>query len=110
MVLARTIVCSVLIAGMFVCATPVMAMSGVSDRHDAWHACLTDAFTLRAALSGRSLAAETALRECRESETAYFAVLSASPLVDAEDVDRIRPAIVVRARTWLLSGSTISSL
>ncbi|GEO98660.1 hypothetical protein [Methylobacterium haplocladii] len=109
MVSARTIARTALIACLM-SAGPVMAEGSVSDRHDAWHACLTDAFTLRAALSGRALAAETALRECRESETAYLSALSASPLIDEEDVTRVRPALLVRARTWLLTGKTSRSL
>lgn len=110
MVSARTISRSVLFACVIGCAAPVLAQGGVSDRHDAWRACLADAFTLRAALSGRTSAAEAALGECRESETAYLSALSSSPLVDEDDVTRVRPALLVRARTWLLSGKTSRSL
>lgn len=91
-------------------AGSALAEGSVSTRHDAWHSCLVDAFTLRATLSGRDLAAETALRECRESETAYLSALSGSPLVDEEDVSRVRPALLVRARTWLLSAKPSRSL
>jgi hypothetical protein len=110
MVSVGTIVRLVIITGTLAAAAPAMAESSVSDRHDAWRACLSDAFSLRAALSGQTLAAEAAIRECRDSETAYLSALSTSPLVDEEDVTRVRPALLVRARTWLLSGKTSRSL
>ena len=77
---------------------------GVADRHGAWRACLHRNFALQAALSSRVIAADAALRTCRPSEQAYLAALSTSPLVDDEDVARVRPALLLRAKGWLLEG------
>jgi hypothetical protein len=110
MLSARAIAPVLLAASLFACAAPACAETSVSERHDAWRGCLSDAFNLRAALSSRSLAADSALRECRDSEAAYLSALSHSPLVDEEDVERVRPALLVRARGWLLSGKPSRSL
>lgn len=80
------------------------AETPVGAQHAAWKSCLHDSFALQAALSGRSVAADTALRDCRAAETTYLSALSASPLVDDEDVSRVRPALLARARGWLLGG------
>ncbi len=76
--------------------------SPVANLHAAWQSCLRDAFSLKASLSSPSLAADAALRECRPSETAYLDTLSLSPLLDEEDVAKARPALVARARLWLI--------
>ncbi|GLS43639.1 hypothetical protein [Methylobacterium brachythecii] len=110
MVSVGTIARLVILAGSLATAAPALAGGSVGDRHDAWRACLSDAFKLRAALSGKALAAESAIRECRDSETAYLSALATSPLVDDEDVTRVRPALLVRARTWLLSGKISRNL
>jgi hypothetical protein len=110
MVSARAIAPVIAVTGLLACVAPALAETSVGERHEAWRSCLSDAFNLQAALSSRSLAADSALRECRDSETAYLSALSHSPLVDDEDVDRVRPALLVRARTWLLSGKPSRSL
>ena len=89
-------------APLAVRAEPGKAASG----HAAWHECLRDAYALRASLTGEDLAADAALRACRGVETAYLASLSASPLLDDEDVARVRPALVLRARDWLTGRRT----
>ncbi|GEP11579.1 hypothetical protein [Methylobacterium gnaphalii] len=98
------------VASLLAAAAPALAETSVGERHEAWRGCLSDAFTLRATLSSRALAADMALRECRDSETAYLSALSQSPLVDEDDVDRVRPALLIRARTWLLTTKTSRSL
>jgi hypothetical protein len=81
---------------------PAQADGEVAALHSAWRGCLHRTFGLQAALTGRALAADTALRSCRESESAYLTALAASPLVDGDDVARVRPALLQRARGWLL--------
>ncbi|MDO9427442.1 MAG: hypothetical protein Q7T93_11490 [Methylobacterium sp.] len=78
----------------------------VADRHAAWRGCLHRAFTLQAALTARPRAAEASLHACQDREAAYLSALSASPLVDGDDVARVRPALLQRARGWLLTGGT----
>lgn len=95
---------------MIVAAGSARAETPVSAQHSAWKSCLHDSFALQAALSGRIVAADTALRDCREAESAYLAALSASPLVDDEDVSRVRPALLARARGWLLGGERSRAL
>ena len=80
------------------------AAPGVADLHGTWRACLHRNFTLQVALSSRVIAADVALRTCRPSEQAYLTALSASPLVDDDDVARVRPALLLRAKGWLLDG------
>lgn len=91
-------------------ANEARAGTPVEFRHQAWRSCLASAFTLRATLASPLLAADAALGECRENETAYLAALSASPLVDEDDVARARPTLLVRAKTWLLTGRPQHSL
>jgi len=90
--------------GLALLATATAARADTPEgiRYGAWQVCLRQSFDERAALSGRGLAADAALRECRDSEGAYLAALSASPLLDGEDVSRARPALLARARIWLL--------
>jgi len=76
----------------------------VAERHASWRACLNRNFALEVALSSRVIAADAALRTCRPSEQAYLAALAGSPLVDGDDVARVRPALLLRARGWLLDG------
>ncbi|WP_336485886.1 hypothetical protein [Methylobacterium nigriterrae] len=78
------------------------AAGEVADLHGAWRGCLHRSFGIQAALTSRLLAADMALRACREAEGAYLTALSASPLVDGDDVARVRPALVMRAKDWLL--------
>jgi hypothetical protein len=82
-------------------AEPPAPVSDAAASHAAWHDCLRQAYGLRATLSGRDLAADAALRACRGAENAYLAALSTSPLLDADDVTRVRPALVIKARAWL---------
>ena len=87
------------------------AMAGeAADRHAAWQGCLSRNFSVQAAMTGRTLAADAALRNCRGAETAYLTALSASPLLDPEDVARARPALLVRARNGLVARTTIPDL
>ena len=83
---------------------------GVADLHDTWRGCLHRTFALQSALTSRTLAADTALRTCRGSEMAYLAALSTSPLVDGDDVARVRPALLERARGWLLGAQAARPL
>ncbi|VUF11338.1 hypothetical protein [Methylobacterium dankookense] len=71
-------------------------------RHAAWQGCLNSNFGIQSRLTGRMLAADAALRACREAEQAYLDALASSPLVDAEEAVQARPALVARARGWLL--------
>lgn len=94
-----------LLAALSLCllaALPARAESAVGAQHSAWQTCLHDAYALKASLSSPALAADSALRECRDRESAYLSALSTSPLVDDEDVTRVRPALLARARLWLL--------
>jgi hypothetical protein len=91
------------LAGSLALCLAGVAQAGDAGRHYAsWRGCLDRNFALQATLSGRTLAADAALRICRETETAYLAALSASPLLDADEADQARPALVARARGWLL--------
>ena len=90
-----------LAASTAVRAEPAAPVSGAAASHAAWHDCLRQAYALRSALSGSELAADAALRNCRDAESAYLAALSTSPLLDADDVTRVRPALVIKARAWL---------
>ena len=94
----------ILLAGGASAGTPVDA------RFQAWRGCLAGAFTLGASLSGAELAADSAFKECREDERAYLSALSATPLVDEEDVARARPALLVRTKQWLLTARANRSL
>jgi hypothetical protein len=95
------------LAGTLPGLAPVPAAAGgVADLHGAWRGCLHRSFGLQASLSGRMLAADAALRSCRGAEDAYLAALSASPLLDVEDVGRVRPALLMRAKDWLLGRRT----
>ena len=99
----RTIASAALLV-IALAASPAGAESRTGDRHAAWQSCLAQAFSLQAALSSRALAADSALRDCRDSEQAYLAALGTSPLVDEEDVARIRPTLLARARSQLLGA------
>lgn len=79
----------------------------VAARHTAWRGCLHEVFAAQTALTSRTFAADGALRACREPEGAYLAALASSPLLDGEDVARVRPALIERAKDWLL-GRTVS--
>ncbi len=73
-----------------------------ADRHAAWRGCLDRNFGLQAVLTSRVLAADAALRACRTAERAYLDALAASPLIDGDETEEARPALVARARLWLL--------
>lgn len=93
---------------------PVVASGPRSDDvaalHAAWQGCLHRSFGLRASLTSPNLAADDALRACRGPEEAYLAALSVSPLLDDADVTRVRPALLARARGWLLGQRPSRSL
>ncbi|AWN34840.1 hypothetical protein [Methylobacterium radiodurans] len=94
---------SLCLAGSLMLCLAGAAEAGEAGRHYAsWRGCLDRNFALQAALTSPSLAADAALRICRETETAYLAALAASPMVDADEADQARPALVARARGWLL--------
>jgi len=75
-----------------------------ADRHADWRGCLHRSFALEAPHLTRTRAAEAALRACQGDEAAYLTALSASPLLDGDDVARVRPALLLRARGWLIAG------
>ena len=99
--LARTALVGLMLAASAPCATRAWA-NEASERHQSWRGCLDRNFGLQATLTGRILAADSALRACREAEAAYLAALSASPLLDDDEVAEARPALVARTRVWLL--------
>lgn len=91
-------------------AAQAEAAGEVAARHSAWRGCLHRTFGVQSALTGRTLAADAALKHCHESESAYLTALAASPLVDGDDVARVRPALLQRARGWLLGRGPSPSL
>lgn len=96
---------------LFSCLNVGTASAGeVADLHDAWRGCLHRTFGFQAPLTNRTLAADLALRTCRNSEESYLTALSGSPLVDGDDVARVRPALVQRAKGWLLGGQASNRL
>ncbi|MCJ2043473.1 hypothetical protein MKK58_02775 [Methylobacterium sp. J-078] len=103
---ALSVLCLILFSG----SASAEGQPGVADRHVAWRACLHRNFALQVALSSRVIAADSALRACRPSEQAYLAALSTSPLVDGDDVARVRPALILRAKGWLLDGGATRPL
>ena len=90
-----------LLALVAVAPAPVHAGEARS-RYASWHGCLDRNFGLRAAIGSRPLAAEAALGACREPERAYLAALAASPLLDEDDAQQARTALIERARARLL--------
>lgn len=97
----RLAVLTTLLAGLSI--GPAVA-GDVAEFHSSWRDCLDRSFGFQVALTSRTLAADTALRACRHGEDAYLDALSTSPLVDGDDVARVRPALLQRARGWLLGG------
>lgn len=83
---------------------PARAASDTEMRHEIWRDCLSRNFRIQAALTERDLAADAALRACRGPEDAYLAALTASPLLDEEDVARARPLLAGRIRAWLVGS------
>ena len=95
-------------AGSIVAATLALSLgapaqaSEVGERHAAWQGCLNRNFGIQSLLTSRTLAVDAALGACRDAERAYLAALSASPLLDADEAAEARPALLARARGWLL--------
>ncbi|WP_091970324.1 hypothetical protein [Methylobacterium gossipiicola] len=88
------------------CGYPGFARAGeAADLHAAWRGCLQRSFAAQAAQTSRADAVEASLRACRTREAAYLAALSTSPLLDDEDVARARPALIQKAKGWLLAGA-----
>lgn len=86
---------------------PATARAGdAASAHMSWSRCLNHAFVERASVTGRDLAADAALRACRGEEGAYLTALSASPLLDGDDIAQARPELVARARAALLETLT----
>ncbi|MCJ2015280.1 hypothetical protein [Methylobacterium sp. J-076] len=84
---------------------PAAALAGdAAAAHSSWKSCLDHAYVSRAAVTGQDLAAAAALRACRGEETAYLSALSASPLLDGDDIAQARPELVARARAALTTG------
>ncbi|MDR7035608.1 MULTISPECIES: hypothetical protein [Methylobacterium] len=96
----RFLACSVL--GAWLAGAFPAGAGDAADRHQAWQGCLHRSFTVQAALTSRTLAADAALRACKDAEAAYLSALGTSPLLDGDDVARVRPALLLRARGWLL--------
>ncbi|MCC0806239.1 hypothetical protein FPV16_08435 [Methylobacterium sp. W2] len=91
------------------CTAPASARdSDVGALHASWRGCLHRNFGLQALVTSRTLAVESAVKSCRASEAAYLAALSTSPLVDDEDVSRVRPALIQRAKGWLLQQASVT--
>ncbi len=89
---------------------PARADESAGTRHAAWQSCLDDAFAEQARTTSRSYAATKAVANCREPEAAYLAALSTSPMLDGEDVARMRPALIARARERLIGLPRLSAL
>lgn len=85
-------------------ASSQAAAGDAEMRQDSWRGCLRRHFALQASLTGRDLAADAAFHACRDAEDAYLAALSASPLLDIDDVARARPALSGRVRAWLVGN------
>lgn len=98
-------VCALLLAVSI--GVPGGAWAGdAADRHATWRGCLHRTFAIETARSARIRAADASLRACEADEAAYLTALSTSPLLDGDDVARVRPALIQRARGWLLAGGT----
>ncbi|MBO1018430.1 hypothetical protein IPV08_00405 [Methylobacterium sp. SD274] len=82
--------------------------SEVATLHSSWRGCLQRHFGLQTVLTSRTFAAESAVKSCRGSEAAYLAALSTSPLLGDEDVSRVRPALIQRAKGWLLQKASVT--
>ena len=91
-------------------AAPARSDESAGARHAAWQSCLDGAFAEQARTTSRSYAATKAVSNCREPEEAYLAALSVSPMLDGEDVARIRPALIARARERLIGLPRLSAL
>ncbi|MEH3118123.1 MAG: hypothetical protein PGN25_11155 [Methylorubrum populi] len=91
-------------------AAPARAETPEGARHAAWQVCLDEAFADHARTTSRSFAATKAVATCRDREEAYLGALAGSPLLDGEDVARIRPALVARARDRLMGERRFSAL
>lgn len=94
----------------FLGAAPACAAESAGSRHAAWQTCLDATFAEQARTASRSFAATKAVSTCREPEEAYLAALSTSPMLDGEDVARIRPALIARARERLIGLPRLSAL
>ncbi|QIJ74616.1 hypothetical protein GU700_08515 [Methylobacterium sp. NI91] len=91
-------------------AVPARAESPEGVRHAAWQSCLDEAFSEQVRTTSRSFAATKAVTTCRDREEAYLGALAGSPLLDDEDVARIRPALIARARDRLMGERRFSAL
>ena len=69
-----------------------------ASTHRSWTDCLGRSYVSGIAYTGRDLAADAAFRACRGEESAYLEALSASPLLDSDDIAQTRPELVARAR------------
>ncbi|GJD44961.1 hypothetical protein AFCDBAGC_2830 [Methylobacterium cerastii] len=90
-----------LATGLLAAASPVKA-GEAGTRYASWHGCLDRHFGLQATIGSRPLAADAAIGACREPERAYLSALAASPLLDADDAQQARAALVAQARARLL--------
>ena len=94
-------------AMMALALAPVAAQAGdAASAHLSWSRCLDRAYGERAAVTGRDLAADAAIRACRVEESIYLTALSSSPLLDGDDIAQARPDLVARARAALLDAVT----
>ncbi len=96
---------TILVAMLLAAALCARAAAGEAEaRQGLWRDCLSRNFDLHVALTGRDLAADAAFQTCRVAETAYLAALIDSPLLDDDDVARVRPALAGRIRAWLVGS------
>lgn len=103
----RKVLSAALFAACALALAPASARAGdAATAHQTWQDCLGHAYVTGVAYTGRDLAADAAFRSCRGEEAAYLTALSASPLLDGDDIAQARPELVARARTQLLVSVT----
>jgi hypothetical protein len=98
---------AVLFAACGLAFVPGGARAGdTAGAYRTWQDCLGHAYVTGIAYTGRDLAADGAIRACRGEESAYLTALSASPLLDGDDIAQARPDLIARARSQLLATVT----
>ncbi|GJD36338.1 hypothetical protein [Methylobacterium aerolatum] len=103
MIASRPTLRAAIVAGLAALSIPGTALaSDAATTHRTWTDCLGRSYVTGIAYTGRDLAADAAFSACRGEENAYLAALSASPLLDGDDIAQARPELVARARHRLL--------
>jgi hypothetical protein len=102
---------SITLTALLTAAALASAVNGAqageaASAHRSWRQCLGNAYVSGIALTGRDLATDAALRACRGEESAYLTALSASPLLDGDDIAQVRPELVARVRAQLIDTVT----